>query len=120
MGVTVDMTNGLICLLAATGWTGTVQDIEDWLNTLRYKLATVLMEVPYVSGCTVYLEGCDQSGGSFTIHKGIDTPCYTVVNLNRLAPFGTEERLNALMRWRVVGPGTAAWKACFRMTSVFK
>jgi len=111
-------------LRGATGWTGVMQEVEDWVDTSDYNSAVVRIEVSSIAGCTLYLEGCDQSGGSFVTHKAIDAATSdgaTVVTLLRQVPFGAAERLNTLMRWRVTGPGSPnAWSANFRITGVFK
>ena len=113
-----------LALRGATGWTGILQEVEDWLRTDAYNSAVVRIEMPAISGATLYLEGCDQSGGSFTVHKALDAATAggaTEVTLLRQAPYGAAEKLNTLMRWRVAGPGSPnAWSSCFRITVVFK
>ena len=122
-GKTVMMQEWL-SIRGATGWTGILQEVEDWLDTTDYNTAAVRIELSAISGCTLYLEGCDQSGGSFTAHKSLDTATTngaTVVTLLRQAPYGAAEKLNSLLRWRVAGPGGgASWSACFRISGVFK
>jgi len=108
----------------ATGWTGILQEVEDWLNTEDYDSAVVQVELPAISGATLYIEGCDQSGGSFVTHKALDAATSggaTVVTLLRQAPYGSASKLSTLMRWRVTGPGSpSAWSATFRVSAVFK
>ena len=122
-GKTVIMQEWL-SIRGATGWTGILQEVEDWLDTSDYSSAAVRIELPAIAGCTLYLEGCDQSGGSFTTHKSLDAATAngaTMVTLLRQAPYGAAEKLNTLMRWRVAGPGSPnAWSSCFRITVVFK
>jgi len=110
-------------LAGATGWTGIFQEVEDWLNTEDYDSAVVQVELPAISGATFYVEGCDQSGGSFVTHKALDGTMIgnTQFTLLRQAPYGSAAKLATLMRWRVAGPGSPnAWSATFRVSAVFK
>jgi hypothetical protein len=122
MGRTVEM-QPWITIRGQTGWAGIMQEVEDWLDTSRYSSAVVRVEVPCLSSCTLYLEGCDQSGGSFVVSGTFGTAVTTpsLVYLLRQAPFGASDRLSNLLRWRVVGPGSdGAWTACFRISVIFK
>ncbi len=126
MGRTVEL-QPWITLRGATGWPELMQEVDDWLDVSNYKTASVRIELRQiygaVTGCTLYLEGCDQSGGLFTTHKSLGSANVgtTMVYLLRQAPYGAAERLNNLLRWKVVGPGNnGEWVACFRITAVFK
>jgi hypothetical protein len=99
-----------------------LQEVEDWPDASAYDTVSARIELPSISGCTLFLEGCDQSGGTYVTHKALDSAVSgsTVVTLLRQAPYGAPEKLYSLLRWRVVGPGTAPWSICFRITGVFK
>jgi hypothetical protein len=116
----MELSQGWVFARGQTGWNGLEQEPEEWIES-EFNTAAVQMEVPWISGCTLYLEGCDQSGGSFVVHKEVAAAGNTIVYLSRQAPAGAAEHLNNLLRWKVVGPGSPApWQTCFRITVVFK
>lgn len=120
MGTTVMMSDWTYWR-GATGWEGILQEVESWLKMDRWRTGAFRVEMPWISAATFYLEGCDQSGGSFVIHKELAQACNTIVYLSKQAPFGVPERLNNLIRVRVVGPGSDnPWEVCFRVTAVLK
>ncbi len=105
-----------------SSFAGVMQEVEDWVDTSKYTMGVVRVEAPYISGCCLYLQGCDQTQGAYTDHAtftGGQTAA-SLVYLLRSAPYGASDRLNKLLRWKVLSPGTGDWEVCFRMTTVLK
>jgi hypothetical protein len=110
-----------ITIRGTTATAGITPEFDDWLDTTNYNLAQLRVEAPFVTGCTLYLQGCDQSGGDFVTHAsfGSGQTGASTVRLIRTAPPGATDRLNELLRWKVLSSG-GNWEACFRITSVLK
>jgi len=97
-----------------------IQELDDWIDTSACKSGVLQAEILTVSGGTLYVEGCDVQGGSFTTHASYTTglSTATLVYLNKNAPYGATDRLSNLIRWKFVGIGI--WEASFRFTLVLK
>jgi len=122
MGTTFEL-QPWITLRGNSSWDGIMQEVEDWVDTSNYNMGIVRVEAPFMTGCTLYLEGCDQSGGSFVTHASLGSgqTGASLVYLYRAAPYGATDRLNVLLRWKVLNVGGGGeWEACFRMTAVLK
>ncbi|MBM4355587.1 MAG: hypothetical protein FJ109_17660, partial [Deltaproteobacteria bacterium] len=97
MGKTMEL-QPWITLRGATGWDGIMQEIDDWLDVSNYNSAIVRIELRQIygatTGCTLYLEGCDQSGGVYTTHKslGVANVGTTLVYLSKQPPYGVAEK----------------------------
>lgn len=98
------------------GQDGPLQDIDKWINTGNNKLGILQAEVSQVSGCTLVVEGCDVSGGSFTTHaastQGAAGVC--MVYLQKSAPVGVPGKLSELIRWKIEA-GAGAWDVTFKL-----
>ncbi len=107
---------------AATGFAGLIQDQDRWLETVRYSSAVLEAECPQISNCTLVIEGCDVQGGAFTTHTALTASTTGAVQLylQRSAPYGSEDRLSSLIRWRIEGDVNAEWNLMFRLNLVLK
>ncbi len=98
-----------------------IQETPDWVNTSGHDIGTVTIEVPELTNAKFYLEGCDDSGGSFTSIKtvsAVSTTAY-VGNMLRMMPMGSPGRLYSHLRWRVL-PTDDDWSVTFRVNTVLK
>ncbi len=102
-------------------WSGVMEEFEEWVDTGDAGLGIVRVEAPFITGCTLYLEGCDDAGGSFTTQAsfGAGQTGASLVYLYQEAPFGAASRKYRLLRWKVVSAG-GNWEACFRLNVVLK
>jgi len=120
MGVVVELTPW-VTLKGTSASSGVLQELDEWLDTSSYKIGVLESEVLKVSGGTLYVEGCDVQGGSFTTHasytQGLSAA--TLVYLNKNVPYGAAERLSNLIRWKFDSSG-GDWEASFRLTLVLK
>ena len=100
---------------------GVTPEYRDWFDMSAFNLAVCRVEAPFITGCTVYLQGCDQSGGDFVTYAefGSGQTAASLVYLTRAAPPGAADRLNDLFRWKILSAG-GNWEACFRVTAVLK
>ena len=119
MGKTVRLQKWLTMMGAANS--GELQDIEDWLDTSNYKVGVLQVETPYISNCSLVIQGSDVEGGEFNTN-GTFTQSATaasILYLSKAAPVGTPERLAKLVRWKIV-PGGSAWTVTFQLSLVLK
>ena len=100
---------------------GIMPEFGQWVSMRGFSSAACRVEPPFITGCTVYLQGCDQSGGDFVTYAefgpGQTSAC--TVFLTRAAPPGASDRLNDLFRWKILSAG-GDFEACFRITAVLK
>jgi len=119
-GTTIELQPRIVIKCTMAGNTGEIQDVDGWVDTSRYRVATAISEVDMVDNCELDLEGCDVMGGAFMTHaaftQALAAAC--VITLNRNAPYGAPEHLSNLMRWKIVASGN--WTASFRITLVLK
>lgn len=100
---------------------GIIPEFRRWYDVSKFASMSCRVEAPFITGCTVYLQGCDQSGGDFVTHAefGPGQTAASTVYLTRAAPPGAPDRLNRLFRWKILSAG-GDWEACFRITGVLK
>ena len=97
-----------------------IQELDEWIDTSAYKTGVLQAEILKVSGGTLYIEGCDVQGGSFTTHAfyTVGLSSATLVFLNKNVPYGATNRLSNLIRWKF--EATSSWEASFRLTLILK
>jgi hypothetical protein len=118
-GVTVEL-QPWITLKGTSGTAGVIQELDEWIDTSAHKSGVLQAEILKIANGTLYVEGCDVQGGSFTTHASYTTglSAATLVYLNKNIPYGAAERLSNLIRWKFISSGN--WDASFRLTLVLK
>jgi len=119
-GVTVEL-EPWSTLKGTSATPGVIQELDSWLDVSKHKSGVLEAEILKVEGGTLYVEGCDVQGGSFTTHASYTTGLSeaTLVYLNKNVPYGSPERLSNLIRWRFLSGG-GDWEISFRLTLVLK
>ena len=118
-GVTMEL-QPWITLKGTSATTGVIQELDEWIDTSGYKSGVLQAEILRVSSGTLYVEGCDVQGGSFTTHASytVGLSAATLVYLNKNVPYGASSRLSNLIRWKFISSGD--WDTSFRLTLVLK
>jgi hypothetical protein len=101
---------------------GKIQDLGQWVDLSAYRGTIAQVEPHRVSNCALVVEGCDVQGGAFYAHATFTTGATEASQIVLLdsAPYGSPNKLGALMRWKIVPNDTNPWEACFRITLVAK
>ena len=109
----VDLQNHM-CLAGTTPYT-ILQDEEAWLRIGDHRIGVLDVQVAAMTGCTLYVEGCEMKGGSWSPIQA--TPGGTFEQqfyLNRELPQGNPGRLPMYIRWRLEA-SEADWLATFQL-----
>ena len=92
MGVTMEL-QPWVTLKGTSATAGVIQELDEWIDTSAYKSGVLQPEILKVAGGTLYVEGCDVQGGSFTTHAsyaaGLSSA--TLVYLNKNVPYGASD-----------------------------
>jgi hypothetical protein len=119
MGKTVKLQKWLTLMGPANY--GEIQDVEDWIDTSNYGVGVLQVETPYISNCSLLVQGSDVQGGEFNTN-GTFTQSATaasILYLTKGAPVGTSEKLAKLVRWKIE-PSASAWEVTFQLSLVLK
>lgn len=120
MGRTVELQPWTV-LRGAYSYYEIVQETRDWVSTSGHDIGTATVEVPEMTDAEFFLEGCDDTGGSFSMIDGLTLPATEpqVSNMLRIMPMGSAGRLYSYLRWRIK-PTADNWSVTFRVNVVLK
>jgi len=100
-----------LTLETATGGPGEiVQPASQWLNGAHVPTYNLQIQVPYLSGCTLYIESSPTAEGPWAEALAISAYTNTMAVLSSE---GGSARFSGYVRWRV--GGTAPWQICFQI-----
>ena len=96
------------------------QDADRTADLSRYQSAVATLRMHDSSGCAVYVEGVAADANDYVVYlTGVSgTPGTQTAHLNKLAAKGSADRLEPIMRWKIVATGP--FSATFRVAVTVK